>query len=111
MPSSPPARAARRAVAAPLALLVALALTGCSALAHGGAASTGGAAVDTTPLGELDVLDDPKAWTGELTARTAATPVDPVADDPQPQLPVTVTDAQGTEVTVTDTSRILALDL
>ncbi|MFE7404620.1 hemin ABC transporter substrate-binding protein [Isoptericola sp. NPDC057559] len=111
MPSSPPARAARRAVVAPLALLVALALAGCTAVAHGGAAAPGAAAVDTTPLGELDVLDDPRAWTGETTARAAATPVDPVAEDPQPQLPVTVTDAQGTEVTVTDTSRILALDL
>jgi len=111
--SSRPARDARRAVAAPLvaALLATLLLTGCSALARGGVAAGGDAPVDTTPLSELDVLDDPRAWTGETTARTPETPVDPVADDPQPALPVTVTDAQGTEVTVADTSRILALDL
>ncbi|MFE5307066.1 hemin ABC transporter substrate-binding protein [Isoptericola sp. NPDC056605] len=113
--SSRPVRRARRALAAPLALLVAplvaLVLTGCTALAPGGVVEQGAAAVDTTPLTELDVLDDPREWTGETVARTAETPVAPVADDPQPQLPVTVTDAQGTEVTVTDTSRILALDL
>ncbi|MEU2200733.1 ABC transporter substrate-binding protein [Isoptericola sp. NPDC019482] len=113
MPSRP-VRRARRALA-PLALLVAplvaLVLTGCTALAPGGVVEQGAAAVDTTPLAELDPLDDPRAWTGETVARTPETPVAPVADDPQPQLPVTVTDAQGTDVTVTDTSRILALDL
>ncbi|GAA1725031.1 hemin ABC transporter substrate-binding protein [Isoptericola hypogeus] len=113
-----PARSPRAAVTAPpaalvaplAALLVALVLTGCTALAQGGTVA-GAAAGDTTPLAELDVLDDPRSWTGESLARTAQAPVDPVADDPQPHLPVTVTDAQGTEVTVTDTSRILALDL
>ncbi|MFD6134405.1 hemin ABC transporter substrate-binding protein [Isoptericola sp. NPDC060257] len=112
--SSRPVRHARRALAAPLALLVAplvaLVLTGCTALGPGGVVEQA-AAVDTTPLSELDVLDDPREWTGETVARSAETPVVPVADDPQPQLPVTVTDAQGTEVAVTDTSRILALDL
>ena len=34
-----------------------------------------------------------------------------VTDDPQPQIPTTVTDVQGTEVVVDDISRILALDL
>jgi len=37
--------------------------------------------------------------------------VDPVAQDPAAELPVTLTDAQDTEVTVTDASRVLALDL
>ncbi len=57
-----------------------------------------------------DVLADPRSWEGPTSAVTAPTPVDPVTG-PQPQLPVTVEDAQGTEVTVADTSRILALDL
>ncbi|MFI2104275.1 hemin ABC transporter substrate-binding protein [Isoptericola sp. NPDC019693] len=113
MPSRP-VRHARRTLA-PLALLVAplvaLVLTGCTALGPGGVVEQRVAAVDTTPLSELDALDDPREWTGETVVRTADTPVAPVADDPQPQLPVTVTDSQGTEVTVTDTSRILALDL
>jgi iron complex transport system substrate-binding protein len=37
--------------------------------------------------------------------------VRPVAEDVTSRLPVTVTDSQGTKVTVTDTSRILALDV
>src|SRR6478609_6817147 len=70
------------------------------------AASTGKspALADVTPL--TDVRD----WEGEVTAH-ADTPVDPVATDPKPQLPVTVTDAQGTKVTIKDTSRVLALDV
>jgi iron complex transport system substrate-binding protein len=55
-------------------------------------------------------LADPRDWTGVVTAKPAHTAVDPVAD-PTPKLPVTVTDAQGTKVTVKDTSRILALDV
>ena len=64
------------------------------------------------PLAEVgaDVLDDPRAWEGATTARTAEHPVDPV-DGPAPALPVTVEDAQGTQVTVTDVSRVLALDV
>jgi len=112
MSSSPSARTVRRALCVPVALLVALASAGCGGVALGGHGDSAAAQpVDTTPLTELDVLDDPRSWTGETSARTAETPVEPIVEDPQPQLPATVTDAQGTEVTVTDTSRILALDL
>ena len=64
------------------------------------------------PLAEVgaDVLDDPRAWEGATTARTAEHPVD-LVDGPAPALPVTVEDAQGTQVTVTDVSRVLALDV
>ncbi|MBB3041592.1 heme/hemin ABC transporter substrate-binding protein [Nocardioides soli] len=64
----------------------------------------------TPPLSEVTPLDDVRDWDGEVTA-VAETPVDPVADDPTPKLPVTVTDAQGTKVTVQDASRVLALDV
>lgn len=37
--------------------------------------------------------------------------ITPIEENPQQQLPATVTDTQGDQVTVTDTSRILALDL
>src|SRR5690606_36161754 len=37
--------------------------------------------------------------------------VHPVTDDPQPQLPATVTGWDGVEVTVTDVSRIVTVDL
>ncbi|WP_423463640.1 heme/hemin ABC transporter substrate-binding protein [Promicromonospora sp. MS192] len=67
--------------------------------------------VGTQPLAELDPIADPRSWTGEITVGTAERAVDPITASPAPDLPATVTDAQGTEVTVTDTSRILALDL
>lgn len=72
---------------------------------------TSAAASGTTapPLADVTPLDDVRDWDGEVVA-VAQTPVDPVAD-PEPELPVTVTDSQGTEVTVTDASRILALDV
>ena len=37
--------------------------------------------------------------------------IEPVAESPEPQLPVSFSDATGTDVEVTDISRILALDL
>ena len=62
-------------------------------------------------LADATLVDDPKGYVGPSTAllAEAAIPVPDVA--PDPALPVTVTDMQGTEVTVTDTSRILALDI
>jgi iron complex transport system substrate-binding protein len=93
------------------ALAVAL-LAACGTTAHDGGATTVAAGPDLVELaGSDDVLADPTDWTGEVVVEAASTPVDPVRDDPQPDLPATVTDAQGTEVTVTDTSRVLALDL
>ncbi len=61
-------------------------------------------------IADVEPLADPRSWSGPSTAVLAAAPVDPVGGTPQ-QLPVTVTDVQGTKVTVTDTSRILALDV
>jgi iron complex transport system substrate-binding protein len=100
-----------RTVAVAAALAVGLvALGGCTGLGATGARASGGA-VDTTPLGELTIPADPRALTGPSTARLAQDEIEPVATDPKPSMPATVTDAQGTKVTVTDTSRILALDL
>lgn len=110
-----PGRARRVPRRAPRALLLVTALLGALVAACASPAPTGApapaAAGDRPALGELTPLDDPRSWVGEQTAVSTATPVDPVAHDPEPALPVTVTDAQGTEVTVTDTSRVLALDL
>jgi iron complex transport system substrate-binding protein len=61
-------------------------------------------------LSQVTALDDPRDWDGPSTAILPDTPVDPVSTA-APVLPATVTDAQGTKVTVTDTSRILALDV
>lgn len=61
-------------------------------------------------LGSATPADDPRALTG-VSAVAEMSEVEPVTDSAQPQLPVELTDADGFDVTVTDTSRILALDL
>ena len=110
--STAPHRSSPRALAAVAALGVAALLAGCGLqLPLTGHADDGGPVVGTEPLNELEPIADPRDWTGELTVGTPERAVDPVTTDPAPALPATVTDAQGTEVTVTDTSRILALDL
>jgi iron complex transport system substrate-binding protein len=55
-------------------------------------------------------LANPGSATGPSTARIDSAGVSPITTGTQ-QLPATVVDNQGTPVTVTDTSRILALDL
>ncbi|RIJ76942.1 hemin receptor [Nakamurella silvestris] len=54
---------------------------------------------------------DPKSYVGSSTAVLRDATIHPIADNPAQTLPATVKDAQGTSVTITDTSRILALDL
>ncbi|MBM9459399.1 ABC transporter substrate-binding protein [Nocardioides sp. zg-536] len=99
-----------RVLPAVVALLV-LALAGCGLSSPAGSAKderpSGAAAPD---LADVKPLADPRAWTGASSAVVGDTEVDPVAD-PTPELPVTVTDNQGTKVTVRDASRILALDV
>ncbi|GAA1920286.1 hemin ABC transporter substrate-binding protein [Microbacterium aoyamense] len=100
----PPAPRRSTPVAALLAL--ALLLSGCV-----GATADGGAEASTTPLlADVTVLDDPRSWDGPSSAIAASTAVEAITSG-EAELPVTVTDAQGTTVTVTDTSRILALDI
>jgi iron complex transport system substrate-binding protein len=67
--------------------------------------------VASVALADATVLADPKAYEGEVHASLADSPLEPVTESPKQTLPVTVTDAQGTKVTITDTSRILALDV
>lgn len=94
-------------------LLAALALvaTACTAPGHGGSAASPVAAGASVPWADLTPVADPRAYEGPTTARVTDTRIAPVATDPTGSLPVTVTDTQGTEVTVTSTDRILALDL
>ncbi len=103
-------RPARLIVTRVTALAFAVALTAACGASVGG---SGGddrdvAAVD---LASATILDDPKSYQGESHASLASTKIEPISDSPDQQLPVTVTDSQGTEVTITDTSRILALDI
>ena len=83
----------------------------CGALpgSHGEDSTTSSDAAP--PITSVSTLDDPKAYEGSSTASLGDTTIEPVADDPKPNLPVTVTDTQGTKVTIKDTDRILALDI
>lgn len=99
-----------RSATATLALSTAaiLALTGC-----GVGVQSGGANGDTVAVEELPSRDD-VGNPNELSGLSTVAPlgdIAPVAESPEPQLPVSFSDATGTDVEVTDISRILALDL
>ncbi|QTX05801.1 heme/hemin ABC transporter substrate-binding protein [Agromyces archimandritae] len=111
-----PTAAARRPAAVALLLAATVVLTACGAPSpNGGAAAStpgepecpGGA----TPFAELAVSQTPRELTGPATACLADTALPEVDSDEQPAMPVTVTDASGTEVTVESADRILALDI
>jgi len=70
--------------------------------------ATGGCAGQTTTVTEGAA---PAASCGPTTARLDSLDVTPLADPGQPALPVTVDSADGQKVTVTDASRILAVNL
>lgn len=91
-----------------VAVLFATSVAACGAASGG---HGGGDDVAAPSISEVTPLADPKSWKGVAHAGLPPLAIEPVADDPTPQLPVTVTDSQGTKVTVKDTSRILALDI
>jgi len=97
----------RLPVIAGLAAL-ALVFAGCSATAS---ATSDDCTAATQPLAALDLVTDVRATTGGSTACLSSDAIAAVDDDTKPQLPVTVTDSEGTEVTVTDVSRILPIDI
>ncbi|WP_193605661.1 heme/hemin ABC transporter substrate-binding protein [Nocardioides dongkuii] len=101
----------RRAAAASVALVPVLLLAGCG-ISTGERAVGADATEPAVPpaLTEVEPLADPRDWEGEVVVAPDDA-VDPIAEAPEQQLPVTLTDAQGTEVTVTDASRVLALDV
>jgi iron complex transport system substrate-binding protein len=81
-----------------------------------GVADSDGAAgaAGTIPLEQVRAVDDPKGWEGPSTAVLADRSVEPVVEDPEQTLPATVVShdrAGEREVEVTDTDRVLALDI
>ena len=52
----------------------------------------------------------PRFFEGPETALLASSDIEPITEDPEPDLPVSFTGLDDVEVEVTDTSRILALD-
>lgn len=102
--------------------LAALALIVSASLAACGGASNQGVGPAKEQTHELDggkvlaetqefISADPLAVEGPSTALIHESTMEAPEVLPTPKLPVTVTDMQDTEVTVTDTSRILAIDM
>src|SRR5690625_2448633 len=71
--------------------------------------------VDLPPLSEIEWAEDASILEGPSHAYIGGPTIDPVASDPESDLPVTVTsldlDGGRPEVTVSDTSRIIALSI
>lgn len=106
-----------RSVLAPVVaglVVVGLALSaGCAGPGAAGPAGTSTRA-STVPLEQVQPVDDPKGWQGPSTAVLADRTVEPVVADPEQTLPATVVShdrAGALEVEVTDTDRVLALDI
>ncbi len=119
-------------IAIVLVLLVGLGLCSCTAgpANRAGAdpsgqpassgAGTGSATVDAgidtaravdQPWSQVMPPTDPKSSVGPSTAHLTNADIEPITTHPNPVLPATTTDSQGTKVTVTSDDRILALDL
>ena len=95
------------------ALVLVVALSGCAA-GHTGPAEPVGDGASLVPLDQLELIADPFTHEGASTAILHETAIVPVATKPAQQLPATVESADlggATTVTVTDTSRVIAIDL
>lgn len=86
-------------------------LTACGPAATQGPAGSDESGTAAPALDQVSPLSDVRDWDGAVTVSPSTSTINPVATDPTPDLPVTVTDHQGTKVTITDASRILALDV
>ncbi|WP_345472444.1 ABC transporter substrate-binding protein [Glutamicibacter ectropisis] len=62
-------------------------------------------------LSSVQTLEDPKSYEGPSTAVLSGADIDPIAQHPEAKLPASIVDAQENQVTVTDISRILPIDL
>lgn len=110
-------RRSKALLAAVCALVVSVSLSAC-----GGEAATPGLTANGATSHELDggvvladalnsVVSDPNSFEGPTTALIHESLMEAPKQIPTSQLPITVTDMQGTDVTITDTSRILAVDM
>jgi len=87
---------------------------GPSAIASASPHPSASPAEPRPPLADLDLVPDPKHYEGPSTATLAQEAIIPIEEHPVQRLPTTVVshDAGGdVEVTVTDTSRVVAIDL
>lgn len=100
----------------PLGALVAvvLALSACQPASYQAPVANPEAAEDRAPLSDIAWLDSPQEWVGPSTALLTEVAIDPITDEPEVNLPTTVTsdDLSGPrDVTVSSAERVLALDM
>lgn len=98
----------RRPLAALLAAVLAGTLAACAAPAE---RASDVCTLADVPLASLEIAAEPRTTTGVSVACLPSHGIEPVASDAGPTLPVTLTDAEGREVEVTDVSRILPVDI
>ncbi len=100
----------RAALVAGFAAVLVL-MAGCANSVHG--------SVDTAApqpaLSEIDALEDPLAYEGPSTALLPGAEIEPIAESPEQQLPVTVTSytrvGEEEQVEIVRTDRVVAVDL
>ena len=105
----------RRTLVVLLVSALAFGLSACDGTGTGAPASPAASQDDcpaaSVPLASLDLVKDVRAAKGQSTACLPSHAIEPVSDETAPKLPVTVTDSEGREVTVTDADRILPIDI
>lgn len=92
----------------PLALMASVALLASCATSHSPDTAQSSSPSDSTASSAS--LPDPRTLTGLSVMESLGDPT-PISGTFTPRLPASITDVQGNAVTVTDTSRILPLDL
>jgi len=125
---SPRTLARRSPVVGIAALVATLLAAGCAPLPYEPPAPTTAPTTDSAPApagaeaapldacaaletGQRPTVDPATFPTGPRTATFAGNEIDPIVAAPTPALPVTVPSHDGRQVTVTDASRIIAVDL
>ncbi len=105
----------RIAAAGVVGIVVMLVLSGCAtASTISSSAADLGSSASAVPLSQLTPLADPKSYVGPSTAVLDSSAIVPVEQNPSQSLPATITskDPDGdVSVTVTDTSRIVPMDI
>lgn len=94
-----------------LVAVVALGLTACAGAQASPRSADEHCPHAAEPLTSLTLVDDVRAATGRSTACLPTHAIAAVDDTTPPELPVTVTDAEGRSVEITDVSRILPVDI
>jgi iron complex transport system substrate-binding protein len=104
-------RLRRRLLCTAVAALTVGSLAACATVEPPSTVASSSAAPTTeTNPSPTAALPDPRSLRGASTAAPVSSVV-PIETNVKPALPVTVTDVDGTSVTITDASRIIALDL